>query len=97
MFLIRFLPPRTEALSIPPTLALWLNGPFGVGKTTVAEILVERWPGARLIDPERIGFVIQRTFWRSRDYQDVAQWRDLTVRRVTRAARKGHSSSSTDA
>lgn len=64
---------------------LWLNGPFGVGKTTVARLLT----GRRLVDPERIGFLMRRTFWRGRDYQDVALWRRLTVRQVTRAARKG--------
>lgn len=64
---------------------LWLNGPFGVGKTTVARLLSNR----RLVDPERIGFVMRRTFWRGRDYQDVALWRRLVVRQVTRAARRG--------
>ena len=64
---------------------LWLNGPFGVGKTTVARLLTNR----RLVDPERIGFVMRRTFWRGRDYQDVTLWRRLAVRQVRRAARKG--------
>ena len=64
---------------------LWLNGPFGVGKTTVARLLTNR----RLVDPERIGFVMRRTLWRGRDYQDVALWRRLVVRQVRRAARKG--------
>lgn len=64
---------------------LWLNGPFGVGKTTVARLLTNR----RIVDPERIGFVMRRTFWRGRDYQDVALWRRLVVRQVRRAARKG--------
>jgi broad-specificity NMP kinase len=64
---------------------LWLNGPFGVGKTTVATLLTDR----RLVDPERIGFVMRRTFWRGRDYQDVPLWRKLTVRQVRRASRRG--------
>lgn len=64
---------------------LWLNGPFGVGKTTVARLLTDR----RFVDPERIGYLMRRTFWRNRDYQDVSLWRRLVVRQVTRAARRG--------
>jgi hypothetical protein len=64
---------------------LWLNGAFGVGKTTVAKQLTNR----RLVDPERIGFVVRRTFWRGRDYQDVSLWRRLVVLQVRRAARRG--------
>ena len=70
-------------------MILWLNGPFGVGKSTVAAELVDRWPGARVVDPERIGYVVQRTFWRGQDYQDVDLWRRLTVRAVARAHRRG--------
>lgn len=64
---------------------LWLNGAFGAGKTTVARLLTDR----TLVDPERIGFVMRRTFWRGRDYQDVPLWRRLVVRQVRRAARRG--------
>jgi hypothetical protein len=70
--------------SMPNETVLWLNGPFGVGKTTVARLLRDR----RLVDPENIGFVMRRTFWRGRDYQDVALWRRLVARQVNRAARK---------
>jgi hypothetical protein len=69
-----------------------LNGPFGVGKTTVARLLVERMPGARIVDPERLGWVMRRTLWRTVDYQDVALWRRVTVRWVGRAGAQGSSS-----
>ena len=66
---------------------VWLNGAFGVGKTTVARLLATE---RTLVDPERIGFVLRRLpFWRQRDYQTIGLWRTLTVRRVRRAARTG--------
>lgn len=67
---------------------VWLNGAFGVGKTSVAGELRQLVPGARLVDPERIGFVVQRTFWRGVDYQDVELWRRLTAWRVSSAGRR---------
>lgn len=68
---------------------VWINGAFGVGKTTVAAELVSLLPSARIVDPERIGFVMRRTFWRDVDYQDVELWRSLTARRVRSAGRRG--------
>jgi broad-specificity NMP kinase len=70
-------------------VVIWLNGPFGVGKTTVSQHLVQRIAGSRVVDPERIGFVIKRTFWRGADYQDVGLWRRLTVRQIARRSRDG--------
>ena len=67
---------------------VWLNGAFGVGKTTVAAELARVLPGARRVDPERIGFVMRRTFWRGVDYQDVALWRRMTSVNVSRVGRK---------
>lgn len=65
---------------------LWLNGAFGVGKTTVARLLTNR----RFVDPENVGYVIRRLpWWRDRDYQDVRLWRRLVARQVRRAARRG--------
>jgi hypothetical protein len=69
-------------------MIIWINGPFGVGKTSVARELVALIPDARIVDPERIGYVMKRTFWRHHDYQDVALWRRLTVRQVHRRARR---------
>lgn len=75
-----------------PTLGLvivWLNGAFGVGKTSVARELVTLLPDARISDPERIGFVMRRTLWRRHDYQEVELWRALTRRQAARASRRG--------
>jgi hypothetical protein len=63
-------------------MILFVNGPFGVGKTTVARVLVEKIPDATLYDPEVIGYVLQRVLRPVRrvdDYQDYALWRRLVV------------------
>jgi predicted kinase len=73
-----------------------LNGAFGIGKTTVARLLVRALPGAALFDPEPIGLVLRRLSsfipLRGRgtdDFQDLPAWRSLTVRgaRLVRALR----------
>jgi broad-specificity NMP kinase len=33
-------------------MLVWINGTFGVGKTTTAKALTDRLPGHRLFDPE---------------------------------------------
>ena len=62
-----------------------LNGALGVGKTTVARLMVARMPRSILFDPELIGFVLQR-FTRVEDFQDLRLWRRLTIfgLRITR-------------
>jgi hypothetical protein len=69
-------------------MIIWLNGPFGVGKTTTARALQQRLPNAVIADPERIGYVMKRTFWREPDYQHIDMWRRLTVRQLARASRR---------
>ena len=63
-------------------MVVWINGAFGVGKTSVARELVQLMPAARLVDPERIGGVMRRTLWRGRDYQDIDLWARLVRRQV---------------
>lgn len=74
-------------------MILFLNGPFGVGKTSVAKVLVDEMNHAMLYDPEVIGTVLKRVlgpFRQVEDYQDYALWRTLVVggarvlRRTTR-------------
>ncbi|MGI5177682.1 AAA family ATPase [Dactylosporangium sp. CA-152071] len=62
-------------------MIVWINGPFGVGKTTLTKELCRRDPKARAFDPERIGWVLKRTVGRlkSGDYQDLPVWRSATV------------------
>jgi hypothetical protein len=70
-------------------MILWLNGPFGVGKSSTAAELLRREPGAQHYDPERLGWVLQRTVgvFRPGDFQDLRAWRRGTIRGVARRAR----------
>jgi hypothetical protein len=60
---------------------VWINGPFGVGKTTLTKELCRRDRRVRAFDPERIGWVLKRTvgLLRPGDYQDLPAWRSATV------------------
>lgn len=63
-------------------MILFVNGPFGVGKTSVANLLVRRLPRTMLYDPEIIGGVFRRvlgTLTKVEDYQDYTVWRRLVV------------------
>ena len=63
-------------------MILFINGPFGVGKTSAARVLVEKIPNAMLYDPEVIGYLLKRTFGRYgkvEDFQDPELWRRLVV------------------
>lgn len=40
-------------------MIIWLNGPFGVGKTTLANILHKRIENSYLYDPELLGDFLQ--------------------------------------
>ena len=63
-------------------MIVFINGPFGVGKTTVAKLLVKKFPNAMLYDPEVIGAVLKRVlgpFKKVQDFQDYTLWRTLVV------------------
>lgn len=65
-------------------MIVWINGPFGVGKTTTARLLAGALADARLFDPEFLGsmltaFVTPPTG----DFQDLPLWRHLVVQTVT--------------
>jgi chloramphenicol 3-O-phosphotransferase len=68
-------------------MIIFLNGAFGIGKTTVARAVQRRLPSTLVYDPERIGYILQRlprwvTGHRTDDYQDLPLWRSLTSRGV---------------
>ncbi|WP_031468760.1 AAA family ATPase [Sciscionella sediminilitoris] len=56
---------------------VWINGPFGGGKTQTAFELHRRLPGSIVSDPELIGFGIHRMLPRGmrRDFQEFPAWR----------------------
>ncbi|MFI6644482.1 AAA family ATPase [Streptomyces sp. NPDC050504] len=69
---------------------IWLNGPFGGGKTQTAYELRRRVPGSVVCDPEHPGFGLHRMMPPALrgDFQDLAAWRqgvyevlDLVLRR----------------
>ncbi len=68
-------------LAIFDGVIVWINGAFGVGKTSVAKSLVGLWGGATLFDPEGLGFVLSRFPSRYEgDFQDLRSWRRWTFR-----------------
>lgn len=63
-------------------MILFLNGPFGVGKTTTARVLVEQLPHGSLFDPEIPGqwlACLLGWFWPVADFQEYKLWSVLTV------------------
>ncbi|MBI4944128.1 MAG: AAA family ATPase [Actinobacteria bacterium] len=62
-------------------MLVWINGPFGVGKTQTAFELHRRLPGSVVCDPEEVGYGLHRVLppaLRS-DFQDLRAWRDGVV------------------
>jgi hypothetical protein len=64
---------------------VFLNGAFGIGKTTVARRLRRALPASVICDPEKVGFVIQRlgrllplSGADGDDFQHIPAWRRLT-------------------
>ena len=63
-------------------MILFINGPFGVGKTSVANVLVEKIPDTVLYDPEEVGLMLRNILApveEVEDFQDYALWRILVV------------------
>jgi deoxyadenosine/deoxycytidine kinase len=65
-------------------MILFLNGAFGVGKTTVGRILRKRLAGSFLYNPEWVGSVLMRLPFKFQgsgtdDFQDVELWRKSVV------------------
>ncbi|CAL9534596.1 Tunicamycin resistance protein [Streptomyces sp. enrichment culture] len=62
-------------------MLLWINGPFGGGKTQTAHEIRRRLPGSVICDPEHAGFGLHRMLPPELrgDFQDLASWRQGVV------------------
>src|SRR2546423_1722678 len=67
-------------------MIIMINGSFGVGKTTVARLLRDSFPGSMIFDPEWAGLVLMRLpKWiklsgsGSDDFQHIELWRRSVV------------------
>jgi tRNA uridine 5-carbamoylmethylation protein Kti12 len=63
-------------------MIVFVNGSFGVGKTTIANQLAQTIPNSLLFDPEEIGFMLRKVLEpidQRDDFQHYPMWRTLTV------------------
>jgi hypothetical protein len=69
---------------------IWLNGPFGGGKTQTAHELLRRLPNSVVCDPEHAGFGLRRMLPQTLrgDFQDLTAWREGVVEVLDLALRK---------
>jgi shikimate kinase len=60
-------------------MMIWINGTFGVGKTTAGTALVDALPALRLFDPEAVGYMLAHSLKDQAftDFQDLPAWRTL--------------------
>lgn len=57
-------------------MIIWINGCFGVGKTTVAGRLKEKIDNSIIYDPEKVGTFLFKTLpVKEDDFQDYELWR----------------------
>ena len=69
---------------------VWINGPFGGGKTATAADLHRRLPGSVICDPEHLGFGLHRMIPPAlrTDFQDLQAWRSGVREVLDLVARK---------
>lgn len=61
-------------------MIIWINGSFGVGKTTIAEGLKCKIENSIIYDPEKIGeFLFNIMPEKEEDFQDYELWRILNL------------------
>ena len=60
---------------------LWINGPFGSGKTHTADEIQRRLAGSVICDPEHLGFGLHRMtpLALRGNFQDIPAWRQGTL------------------
>jgi len=71
-------------------MVIFINGSFGIGKTTVARLLVRQLPRSVLFDPEPVGLILSRLRapWPARraTFQDLSAWRTTSITAHSSAA-----------
>ncbi len=69
-------------------MLLWINGPFGGGKTQTAHEMQRRLPGSVICDPEEVGFGLHRMTpsHLRHDFQDYSSWRQGVFEVLDRVA-----------
>ena len=67
-------------------MIIWINGTFGVGKTTTSELLAEALPDARVFDAEQVGELLVPILKGvpCNDFQEWEPWRGLVVETAAR-------------
>lgn len=61
-------------------MIVWLNGTFGAGKTTTAELLSGMLPESRIFDSEMVGQLLRHVLTEPvYDFQDWPPWRALVI------------------
>ena len=64
-------------------MIIWINGSFGVGKTTIANKLREKISESIIYDPEEIGtFLFNTQQEKKDDFQDYELWRKLNYEKL---------------
>jgi predicted kinase len=68
---------------------IWLNGTFGVGKTSTAQRLAAMVPDSRVFDPEAVGQMLRGVLVDRPvgDFQDWPAWRPLVAASLVEIAR----------
>lgn len=67
-------------------MIVWLNGTFGVGKTTTSQLLAKTLPDSRVFDSERVGELLVPILADvpCYDFQEWDPWRTLVVETAAR-------------
>lgn len=67
-------------------MIIWLNGAFGSGKSTIAELLHKKLKHCHVYDPEQVGYFLWDNFphelTRKGDFQDIKMWRDFNYQLI---------------
>lgn len=63
-------------------MIIWLNGPFGAGKTATTREIAKLLPAIATFDPEEVGLMLKHALgadFPGGDFQNLPTWRRLTV------------------